>query len=201
MIDMKAKIERWKKRLLDLGKRNANLNFRFTKTSTLEIVDPDYETLWQDIVEREKELSFGTYRGSVWGDTEEDDYSEFEEADITTTRTPSVQIKVLRNLKKKAQTFSEEQGINVLYLCFGFLRYTEGRDSYLAPLVMVPVSLTCESINAPYKLSIKEDDIVVNPTLKYKLEHDYNIKLPEFDPVDSLDIFFRAVKRTVKKQN
>ena len=107
MIDINAKIERWKKRLLDLGKRNFNLNFRFTKTSTLEIIDPDYESLWEDIVEREKELSFGTYSGNSWGNTDEDDYSEFEDADITTTHKPSVQIKVLRNLKKKAQTFSE----------------------------------------------------------------------------------------------
>lgn len=201
MIDINAKIERWKKRLLDLGKRNFNLNFRFTKTSTLEIIDPDYESLWEDIVEREKELSFGTYSGNSWGNTDEDDYSEFEDADITTTHKPSVQIKVLRNLKKKAQTFSEEQGINVLYLCFGFLCYTEGRDSYLAPLIMVPVSLSCESINAPYKLSIREDDIVVNPTLNYKLEHEYNITLPEFDSSYSLDVFFKAVRKAVKKLN
>jgi len=67
----------------------------------------------------------------------------------------------------------EEQGVNVLYLSFGFLRWTESNHSKVqfdAPLILDPVSLSWESITSPFVLSLHEDEIVVNPTLSYKLD-------------------------------
>ena len=177
MIDLDAKIERWKKRLLDLGKRNTNLNFRFNNRSTFLLTGNSYIELWNHIVEKEQTVAL-----------------EFDAGDHYTPTNG----KILRNLKKRSQTFIEEQGINVLYLCIGFLNYKEGNSNYLAPLITVPIRLTCDSITTPYKLFMTDDEILVNPTLKFKLENDYNIKLPKFDQSSNPENYFRAVKRAIK---
>ena len=68
-VDIEAKLKRWEQRLLDLGKRNPNLNFRFNKTSTLEIKEPEINLLWENLVDDEKVMSFGIYReniGIIW---------------------------------------------------------------------------------------------------------------------------------------
>ena len=36
-------------------------------------------------------------------------------------------------------------------------------------------------ITSPFELSLHEDEITLNPTLIYKLENDFGVKLPEFD--------------------
>ena len=41
MITVEDKIEQWKKLLLDLGKRNHLVNYKNTKRSTLNIINPD----------------------------------------------------------------------------------------------------------------------------------------------------------------
>lgn len=186
-VDIEAKLKRWEQRLLDLGKRNPNLNFRFNKTSTLEIKEPEINLLWKNLVDDEKVMSFGIYREKYWDNMDENtedcnNENKFSKADLKTNQSPTIQIKILRNLKKRSKMFSEEQGINVLYLCFGFLNYNEGRNWYQAPLILVPVCLNCENVNAPYTLSLHEDEIIINPTLKHMLVHDYNLELPEFDP-------------------
>lgn len=55
-----------------------------------------------------------------------------------------------------------------------------------SPILLVPVSLTIESIASPYILSIHEDEIVINPTLSYKLENDFGITLPKYNEGDDL---------------
>lgn len=59
--------------------------------------------------------------------------------------------------------------------------YDDSDQILTSPLILVPVKLTIESLTSPYVLSSHEDEIVVNPTLSHKLEHDFGIILPEFD--------------------
>ncbi|MDR3246479.1 MAG: DUF4011 domain-containing protein, partial [Prevotellaceae bacterium] len=46
IINIEQKIEKWKNKLLDLGKRNRLLNYRETKRSSLRILSPDGISLW-----------------------------------------------------------------------------------------------------------------------------------------------------------
>ena len=55
----------------------------------------------------------------------------------------------------------------------------------ISPIVLVPVSITIESLTSPYVLNLHEDEIVINPTLSYKLENDFGVKFPEFDPYEN----------------
>ena len=58
IVNIEQKIEKWKNKLLDLGKRNRLLNYRETKRSNLQILSPDCISLWNSFVKNEKPLEF-----------------------------------------------------------------------------------------------------------------------------------------------
>ena len=91
--------------------------------------------------------------------------------------------RTLKNLRSKATLSLEEQGINILYLSFGFLSWRQKPkdEPLLSPLVLVPISLDTESFLSPYTMKRLDEDIVINPTLEYALASDFDIELPAFD--------------------
>ncbi|MFP3088979.1 DUF4011 domain-containing protein [Treponema sp. TIM-1] len=184
------KMDLWKKKLLDLGKRNRLLNYRDTKRSSLRIETPTLDEIWNKVVVKGRTLEFPYI-------------DEFDEENanpvnlntkkllvnvITTNQPPREQQKTLRNLKSKKKSIIEEQGVNVLHLAFGFINWTEqtnSNDIFSSPMILVPASLTQKSITSPFMLTIDEDDVVMNPTLAYKMEHDFGIVFPDFDSMST----------------
>lgn len=57
-IDMNAKIESWKSKLLDLSKKNRLLNYKETKRSSLKILNPECFELFESFVKNEEPLIF-----------------------------------------------------------------------------------------------------------------------------------------------
>ena len=202
--ELHKRIELWKKLLLDLGKRNRLLNFKEGKRSNVLISAPSYDELFRRIAVQEKELQFPYARKTDIDNDGEETYSEIIKGDIETTRQIGDLQKTLKVLRYRANTSVEEQGINILFLAFGLLRWTEREDSnqvLSSPIVLVPVKLTIESITSPYKLSPHEDEIIVNPTLIHKLDNDFGIKLPEFDGIkDDLESFLDKVEELIEKR-
>lgn len=202
--ELHKRIELWKKLLLDLGKRNRLLNFKEGKRSNVLISAPSYDELFRRIAVQEKELRFPYARKTDIDNDGEETYSEIIKGDIETTRQIGDLQKTLKVLRYRANTSVEEQGINILFLAFGLLKWTEREDSnqvLSSPIVLVPVKLTIESITSPYKLSPHEDEIIVNPTLVHKLDNDFGIKLPEFDGIkDDLESFLDKIEELVEKR-
>ncbi len=203
MID--TKIEIWKKRLLDLGKRNRLLNYKETKRSNLKITEPNLEEVFNKLVIEERELCFPHLINESFNDEGDEFYEAISEGNIKTDRSIKEQQKTLTSLRNKARTAIQEQGINILYLCFGFLNWKENytSETYIkSPLVLVPVSLTIQSVTEPFVLHLHEDEIVVNPTLLHKLENDFGVLLPNFDQhEDDLLGYLKAVDDIAKKNN
>lgn len=184
MAVIDIRIDKWKKRLLDLGKRNRLINYRETKRSNIKIVSPDLADLYTSLVLNGNDLEFPYPTDENYDDSDEESYGIVLKGDLETNRSIKEQQKTLRNLRDKAKTAIEEQGVNILYLSFGFLKWKESLDSeqiITSPIILVPVMLTLEAISSPFVLSLHDDEIVVNPTLIYKLENDFGINLPEFD--------------------
>lgn len=201
MASLELKFENWKNKLLDLGKRNRLLNFKDSIRGSLRIVSPDCFELYQRIVRDEEDIVFPQYSLEEEAGDEEFENEEWDDSGIKTNKSKKDLPRVLRNLRNKAKTALEEQGINMLYLSFGFLKWTEADHSdveYLAPLVLVPVTLTVESIVSPFILHLHEDEIVLNPTLKYKLSSEFGIELPDFDENDSLEELFKGIQDAVR---
>ena len=214
MENIDRKIAVWKNKLLDLGKRNKLINYKHSTKSSLIITFPSYEDLFDSLVRNECSLDFprphdsddeesNELQMSLWEDNGHSlGYGNDEAPLRTDKKIPELQ-RVLRLLRSKAKTAIEEQGINVLYLCFGFLNWAETKQSdiiYSSPLVLVPVKLTVESISSPFVLSLHEDEIVVNPTLAYKLYSDFGLSLPEFDESKPLSDYFDAVRKITGDQ-
>ena len=122
MATIDRKIDEWKNKLLDIGKRNRLINFRITKRSNLMIKKPSIYDLWKQIVIDESPLEFPYY--------DEDQITIFDEENeeptnqsVVTNQSIKDQQKTLRNLRDKAKLAIQEQGINILYLSFGFLKW------------------------------------------------------------------------------
>ena len=198
------RIETWKKLLLDFGKRNRLINFRESKRSNVQIISPSFETIFERIAVREEKMSFPYSQKVIIGDDGEEVYESVIKGDFETNKTVSELQKSLKVLRYRANTSIEEQGINILFLTFGMLKWRERDDStdiFFSPLVLVPVKLTIESLTSPYILSPHEDEIVVNPTLLHKLENDFGILLPEFDGTqDSISVYFKKCEDIFEKK-
>ena len=194
------RIEAWKNKLLDLGKRNRLLNYRDTKRSNLRIKKPTIFELWGSLIEKEETLEFPYFDDDQLSIAESNEDEGFE-AIVITNQTIKEQQKTLRSLREKAKTAMEEQGVNILYLSFGFLRWREDdrSDQYLlSPIILVPVTLTLESINSPFVLGLHEDEVTLNPTLLHKLSNDFGINLPEFDIDNNIENYLNEIDRMLK---
>lgn len=202
-IPTKQLLEDWKKKLLDLSKRNSLINYKTTKRGSLQIVYPSYDKLFAGLMD-EKVFSFA----KPIDEELFEDYSGPDKAgygfDIKSSKdTLKEELTALRALRRRAKTITEEQGINVLHLAFGLLKWKEvdnTRDVFASPLLLVPVTLSIESIVSPFKLELQDDDITVNPTLRYKLEHDFNIILPEFSADEGIEDFLTRCKTLIQDQ-
>lgn len=102
-------------------------------------------------------------------------------SEITSSLSDERLARALFNLRARARAALEEQGVNVLFVAFGLLHWIDPptKDNVTSPLVLVPVTLTREALRKPYTLSMFEDDVVLNPTLLYKLRADFGLDLPD----------------------
>lgn len=208
---IEKKLGALKNQLLDTGRRNRMINYRETARATLRIVTPSYRELFRRIALREESLSFQRPLDQDY-DLRAYRFLELMKVlgheipvrigDIGTGAASAAEQKAaLRNLRSKAKLALEEQGTNILYLSFGFIRWREKNTLsspwMTSPLVMVPAALTVRSISAPFVLSRYDDEIAVNPTLAYRFEHDFSLTLPEFEPADegSLDAYFDEIEK------
>lgn len=189
------KIEYWEHQLLDLGKRNKMINYRETKRTTIKLIEPSFDELFNRLALDEATL---TFQRSVDRETDIRVFSILSLlenlssplpvtiGDIKTEGSIIERQKTLKNLRAKSRLAQEEQGTNILYLSFGFIEWKDGKGASAqwikSPLVLVPVVLALEALNSPYTLKKHEDDIVVNPTLEYYLKTEYGIELPQFEP-------------------
>lgn len=199
MANIDVRYEAWKKKLLDLGKRNRLMNYRDTARSNVTITYPECGALYDAFVKNETELVF-----PFESDSDESGTNAECASNVETNKSVADLQKTLRNLRDKAKTAIEEQGVNVLHLSFGFLKWTESDDSehvFTSPIILVPVTLIVESITSPYKLKLHEDEIVLNPNLAYKLENDFGITLPPFDETSDIEQYFEEVRANTKIKN
>jgi len=112
--------------------------------------------------------------------------------------------KRLLTLFRDAKTLEEEQGVNVLYLAVGFLRWFENDNSDIAreaPLILVPVSLVRNVARSSFRLISREDDVTVNFPLQERLR-EFGISLPNIPDTDDwrTNNYFSAVREAISAQ-
>jgi very-short-patch-repair endonuclease len=205
--------------LLDPGLRNRLISTPRgrSRSTSIEILDESAEQVWERIVAQRKTMSFAPSR--------EDDDDEVEnesllfeqpadEADNTEvchtddklqTRLASktLQTRLLR-LFYDARTFEEEQGVNILFLAIGFVKWFEDEKSdeeRYAPLLLAPVRLVRTSVGAKFKIEALDDDISTNLSLQAMLKERFNVNLPEVPEQDIVPgEYFSRVRAAISGQ-
>ncbi|MBI4575485.1 MAG: DUF3320 domain-containing protein [Planctomycetes bacterium] len=162
-----ARLERWRRGLLDLSLRNRLLNFRDSRRS-IPVVCPDLAGL-EDALASGEEFRLGPCSearppaGSL---------ATPLEADALDRR--------LLEIHRAARLGLEEGGANTLYLALGLLRWFEAPSSVEprdAPLVLLPLDLQRPSVGQGFRLRLADDEARVNTTLLKKLEADFGIRV------------------------
>lgn len=184
------KIEMWKKRLLDLTRRNRLLFFKASRTTTVNIIFPSVEEIFNLLIvkghsmifpipKRERQLLL---EGISTSNSKEAIKDDFKPGDLEVDApVRELQVKLYR-IRREWKTWQEEQGVHTLFLAVGMLHWYESEDSQdecLAPLILIPVGLEKEGLEKPYTIHFIDEDIVINPALSHKLEIDYGIHIPE----------------------
>ncbi|MET8171941.1 DUF3320 domain-containing protein [Streptomyces clavifer] len=206
---LKQVLAGWRTSLVDLSGRNRLLNFRHTKSATLEITQPPAETLvrglergWDFAPLPDEELE-GEEAGSAEDRTAPRRLAEIRgSADgIVTQKTtgPALQ-RALTGLRSRSSQIFNDYGLWTLQLGVGVLHWREdgaetGSD---APLVLVPARVT-RMPNGRMRLELNEDEEPrLNPALRVKLEQFHIDWAPvtEQDPTD-LAAVFAAVTQSV----
>ena len=222
------KLDKWADLLLDTGKRNSLINFKDTRASTVEVLLPSAETLFEKV---DGSAAFEVYDPKIIED--DDDLNEDDIAEQLQLEVPenskesdgrdaylaqySGKIKrqnqvllynaagnpltAIKNINKKAREFIEETGVNVAYMAFGFIHWKESDSSnyiFRAPILLVPIQLEQASAVDPYFIKSTEDDVIVNPTFAYKMDAEYGVKLPDYSD-EGLSVYLEKVKRLVAK--
>lgn len=110
---------------------------------------------------------------------------------LQTSMTPAGLQKRLLDLFHDARTLEEEQGVNILFLALGTLKWIDPANKEnirYAPLILVPVRLQRGTAGERFKLSARPDDMTSNLSLESYLDQIHGLRLPscsfgdEFEP-------------------
>lgn len=125
----------------------------------------------------------------------------------TKLQTPHTSARLQRRLLATyyaARTAMEERGINILFLALGMLEWYEDETSDIlrsAPLVLIPVGLSRESVRSQFILRYTGDEIDTNLSLQMKLKVDFGATLPAIDQEGENDFsileYFDSVAKSI----
>ena len=184
--------------LLDLTLRNKLINFSDSKFRSIEIIDPSSEKLF----------SFINKQTLIYLKNSEDDNVNYSYPKLSHLiechKNGEKSEKIYKNLKKNNDIAKNEKGINILYIVFGLLKWSDEnykKTELKSPLILVPVDIKYDSKSQLFTLIPIEDEIIFNPALKFKLEYDYGIKVPDFDSSKGLISYYDSLKEIFEKKN
>lgn len=212
-LPLVEKLERARVELLDLSARNRLLSMpRSGKSArTIEIVDEKSAEIFRLLVREGKPFTFVAGKSARTEDAEEDAeayeitdlaqpdddivddrgvFSRHVDTRLQTRLTPQGLQKRLLELYFDARTLEEEQGVNILYLTLGTLKWVDPANAAnirYAPLLLIPVSLDRGNAAEKFKLRVRQDDFASNLSLETFLERVHGICLPPFEAADSFE--------------
>ncbi len=203
--------------LLDMGLRgNTLLHFR-PGAKSLEVIDELSCEVFRILVAEQKTMSFIPVPASLVDEDNKVDYSQplpdileemYGDSRHTDTRMQTKLAadpldKKLLKISTEAEAYSQEQGVDILYLALGFLTWFEDRNSdkqRKAPLILVPVSLERGNAKERFKVVYTQADLGPNLTLAAKLKMEFQLMLPEFGEDLDIDAYLNEVSECTKNQ-
>ncbi|MCF7853782.1 MAG: DUF3320 domain-containing protein [Candidatus Pacebacteria bacterium] len=194
-----GRLERWKRRLMDLTLRNKLLNYRDNKKA-LPLLCSDI-TVLEDALADGQEFSVrsasrdfqedGRSSAILQARTGEDARRAFLAEELESRRLyadlPEKEVeRRLVECYREARSRLEESGVSGLYMAVGFLRWYETSSSDMpreSPLLLIPAEITRKSARHGYCITQGEDDTALNQTLLEMLRHDFDLEIPGLSPL------------------
>ncbi|WP_050526531.1 DUF3320 domain-containing protein [Pseudorhodobacter aquimaris] len=192
-----------RRKLLETGTRNRliHVNRANQRSNTLNIINERSDDIFDMLRDQAKRMRFKPMGKDRKSGEEQDDGQfnllpdenetaesagpeRFTDQFLETPLGPEAQARRLLRLFSDARTAEEEQGLNILYLALGFLKWRESSSSDVwreAPLVLLPVELVRNERTSTFDIRAREDDITTNLPLQERLRQDFGILLPEID--------------------
>jgi hypothetical protein len=105
-----------------------------------------------------------------------------------------------------ARTLEEEQGVNILYLAFGLLKWFEDDKSdteRFAPLMLLPVRLERSSAADRFHLVSRSEPPSPNLSLQAKMDGEFGLKIEDFGDEDDVNIaaYMAGIAETVSRKS
>ncbi|WP_298375646.1 DUF3320 domain-containing protein [uncultured Bradyrhizobium sp.] len=219
MTSLRDRLLADRKALLDLGTRNRliNIPLRTKSIRAIEIVDEktpevfrllgegkrltflpaDAENSDEDAVASQSELQQPVETGPQ---------ARHLDKRLQTKLSPEGLQKRLLDIWYDARTLEEEQGVNILYLALGLLKWFEDEKSdveRLAPLVLLPVRLERSSAADRFHLVSRSEPPSPNLSLQAKIDGEFGLKIEDFGDEDDVDIasYLSGVAETVASKS
>ena len=213
-----TRLDRWRRKLLDLSLRNRLLNFRETK-KTVPLMCSDLGVLEDmlaggttfSVLPRPADLGSDDPRdaGVHAHRTGEDAYKvllahEMKARRLYAHTSPDDLDRRLVEIYRAARLGLEEGGASALYLAVGFLKWFETDESEQqrrAPILLLPLELTRKSVREGFALRLADDEARINVTLIEMLKQDHAILLTGLDPLpeDESGLDVLKILRTVRQ--
>ena len=212
---LERQLDQWRRKLLATDRRQRLLYFKHTASSSLELINPGPTniaglldkravglfTLVPDAeIAPEQEVADGRTRRPSQPN------ARAARARVGNPITGALEVGLkrpveleasLRRLDLVSRQIFADRGLWTLYVGLLMLQWVDPDDekTVVSPVVLLPVELTRESRESPYSLQRTDDDLVVNPTLRLKLE-ELGLELPEL-AIDDLDV--DGIRATVEE--
>lgn len=230
-LPIDEKLDRARTELLDLSARNRLLNMpRSSKgAKAVEVVDEISTEVFRLLAQQGKPLTFLPGKAAQSGDATDEEtiddadeiadlaqpeedladdrgvFSRHSDTRLQTRLTPKGLQKRLLDLYFDARTLEEEQGVNILYLALGALKWIDPSNAAnvrFAPLVLVPVQLERGNAGEKFKLRMRQEDYASNLSLEAFLDRVHGIRLPAFEASDSFDpeVYFGEVADAISSK-
>lgn len=224
--EITRKLEASRQELLDLGLRNPLLNYRALKARGLDIVREKSAEVYRILVDGKRKMTFEPNRRSeqqrsagltdgvdgsdgpaavTLGEPEEPSPEQYADSKLQTDYSLKALEQRLLNTYLSARTYIEEQGVNILYMTLGMLRWYESdsaQEPRRAPLVLVPVRVDRASAKERYSLVYTEEEVGHNISLLAKLKAEFGLELPELPEGEEIDVqaYYDAVSNAIEGQ-
>ncbi|MEQ8268677.1 MAG: DUF3320 domain-containing protein [Parvibaculum sp.] len=230
VISIRDRLLKERHSLLDLSTRNRLLNtpLRTRNNRAIEIVDEKAEEVFRLLtsgkpfsflpgaqLSEEEKADLDPEDNITGGIPQPDDGETVDERGVAArhsdtrlqTRLTSEGLqKRLFDVWYDAQTLEQEQGVNILYLALGLLRWFDSDSSEIqrhAPLVLLPVTLERTSAADRFKLRWREEAPSPNLTLQAKMRAEFGLVIEDFKDEDEVDLtgYYAKVAETVAKKS
>ena len=187
------------RKLLETGTRNrlVHVNRANARSNSLNIVNEQPDDVYRILRINSRRMRFKAMGKDrlTSGEVEGPRLADYQpDSEVTEDRIrddflesplgPEALARRLLRMAKDSRTAEEEQGLNILFLALGFLRWKESPSSEImreAPLILLPVDFVRNERTSTYDLRAREEDVTTNLPLKERLRQDFGIVLPEIE--------------------